>query len=119
MFTTGSLRQYPALVKALTGLPAAEFWGLVAAVAEGWATYQRQQRARPERRRAVGGRRCERDLALRVALVLAYLRLHVPQAVIGWLFGISQGEVSREVREGHCQLGLWRKELAGCAILGA
>ncbi|MFN8538749.1 MAG: transposase family protein [Thermomicrobiales bacterium] len=100
MFTVESLRQYPALVKALTGLPAAEFWGLVDAVTDGWAAYQRQQRARPERRRAVGGgRRCERDLALRVATVLAYLRLHVPQAVIGWLFGISQGEVSREVRE--------------------
>jgi DDE superfamily endonuclease len=100
MFTTESLRHYPALVKALTGLPAEEFWGLVAAVRDGWATYQREQQARPGRRRAVGGgRRCERDLALRVATVLAYLRLHVPQAVVGWLFGISQGEVSRELRE--------------------
>lgn len=100
MFTTESLRQYPALVKALTGIPAEEFWGLVATMAEHWAEYQRQQRERPGRRRAVGGgRRCERDLALRVATVLAYLRLHVPQAVVGWLFGISQGEVSRELRE--------------------
>lgn len=37
-------------------------------------------------------------MAVRLALVLAYLRLHVPQAVVGWLFGISQGEVSRELR---------------------
>jgi len=38
-------------------------------------------------------------MAVRVAVVLAYLRLHVPQAVVGWLFGVSQGEVSRELRE--------------------
>jgi hypothetical protein len=34
-----------------------------------------------------------------VAVVLAYLRLHVPQAVVAWLFGTSQAEVSRELRE--------------------
>jgi hypothetical protein len=100
MFTTESLRQYPALVKALTGVPAEEFWGMVATLAERWAAYERQRRERPGRRRAVGGgRRGERDLALRVATVLAYLRLHVPQAVVGWLFGTSQAAVSRELRE--------------------
>jgi len=100
MFTVESLRQYPGLVKALTGLPAEAFWALVAAVDGGWAEYERARRARPGRQRAVGGgRRCERDMALRVAAVLAYLRLHVPQAVVGWLFGTSQAEVSREVRE--------------------
>lgn len=100
MFTVESLRQYPALVKALTGLPAEEFWPLVAEVAGSWAEARRARRARPDRRRALGGgRRCERAMALRVAAVLAYLRLHVPQAAIGWLFGVSQGEVSRELRE--------------------
>jgi hypothetical protein len=34
-----------------------------------------------------------------VAVVLTYLRLHVPQAVVGLLFGTSQAEVSRELRE--------------------
>lgn len=98
MFTVESLRQYPALVKALTGVPAEEFWGLVATLAEQWAAYERRQE-RPGRQRAVGGgRRCERALALRVALVLTYLRLHVPQAVVGWLFGTSQAEVSRALR---------------------
>ncbi|MDP9370906.1 MAG: transposase [Chloroflexota bacterium] len=32
-------------------------------------------------------------------MVLTYLRLHVPQAVVGGLFGTSQAEVSRELRE--------------------
>src|SRR6478672_640887 len=99
MVTEERLQQYPGLVKALTGLPAEEFWALVAAVSEGWAAYQRERRARPDRRRAIGGgRRCTRGVALRVALVLTYLRLHVPQEVVGWLFGASQAAVSRELR---------------------
>jgi len=100
MFTVESLQQYPGAVKAFTGLPAEEFWGLVDAVTERWAEAERARRARPERRRAVGGgRRSAQPLARRVAVVLTYLRLHVPQAVVGWLFGTSQAEVSRELRE--------------------
>jgi hypothetical protein len=100
MFTVESLQQYPGAVKALTGLPAEEFWSLVGAVSERWGEEERARRARPERRRAPGGgRRSAQPLAVRVAVVLTYLRLHVPQAVVGWLFGTSQAEVSRELRE--------------------
>jgi len=98
MFTVESLRQYPSVVKALTGLPAEEFWALVAAMTERWADEQRQRRVRPDRQRAEGGgRRCARDLALRTAVVLTSLRLHVPQAVVGARFGTSQAAVSREL----------------------
>ena len=100
MFTIESLQQYPSAVKAFTGLPAEEFWRVVAELTARWPAYQQQRHARPDRRRAVGGgRRCERDLALRAAVVLTYLRLHVPQAVVGLLFGTSQAEVSRELRD--------------------
>ncbi len=100
MFTVESLQQYPAMVKAFTGLPAEEYWALVDAVTGRWAEAQRARRARPDRQRAVGGgRRSVQPLALRVAVVLTYLRLHVPQGVVGWLFGVSQAEVSRELRE--------------------
>ncbi len=108
MFTVESLRQYPSVVKALTGLPAEEFWALVAAMTERWADDQRQRRVRPDRQRAAGGgRRCARDLALRTAVVLTYLRLHVPQAVVGALFGTSQAAVS-------CELGAVLPALRDC-----
>lgn len=100
MFTLESLQQYPGAVKAFTGLSAEEFWGLVDAVSGRWAEAERERRERPGRQRAVGGgRRSGQPLALRVAVVLAYLRLHIPQAAVGWLFGTSQAEVSRELRE--------------------
>jgi hypothetical protein len=100
MFTVESLQQYPSAVKAFTGLPADEFWALVEAVTERWAEAQRARQARPDRRRAAGGgRRSAQPLALRVAVVLTYLRLHVPQGVVALLFGTSQAEVSRELRE--------------------
>ena len=100
MFTGESLQQYPSAVKAFTGLPAEEFWALVAAVEARWVEARRARRARPGRRRAVGGgRRSAQPLAVRVAVVLTYLRLHVPQGVVGWLFGVSQAAVSRELRE--------------------
>jgi DDE superfamily endonuclease/Helix-turn-helix of DDE superfamily endonuclease len=100
VLTVASLQQYPGLVKALTGLPAEEFWALVTAVTARWAAHQRARRARPGRRRAVGGgRRSTRPLALRVAVVLTYLRPHVPQGVVGWLFGTSQAAVSRALHE--------------------
>ena len=100
MFTEDSLRQYPALVKALTGVPAEAFWPLVAQAGADWADARARRLQRPGRRRALGGGQgVRRPMAVRVAVVLAYLRLHVPQAVVGWLFGVSQGEVSRELRE--------------------
>jgi hypothetical protein len=99
MFTGESLQQYPSAVKAFTGLPAEECWALVAAVEARWAAAQRARRARPGRRRAVGGGRRAQPPAVRVAVVLTYLRLHVPQGVVAWLFGVSQAEVSRELRE--------------------
>ncbi len=99
MFTEHSLRQYPALVKALTGIPAEQFWELVAHMTEQFATYLSQQRQRVDRRRAVGaGRSYNLPLSIRVALVLTYLRLHIPQATVAALFSATQADVSRDLR---------------------
>ena len=61
--------------------------------------YEQERHERVNRQRAVGGGRAyEHPLVVRVAVVLTYLRLHVPQAVVGVLFGCSQSDVSRELR---------------------
>jgi hypothetical protein len=99
MFSEGSLRQYPEIVKAFTGIPSESFWELIKAMDEQAEDYEQERHERVNRQRAVGGGRAyEHPLVVRVAVVLTYLRLHVPQAVVGVLFGCSQSDVSREVR---------------------
>jgi len=99
MFTAESLGQYPEIVKAFTGIPSARFWEMMEAMAEIAEGYERERHQRAERRRAVGGGRpYGHPLVVRVAMVLTYLRLHVPQTVVALLYGCHQSDVSRELR---------------------
>jgi len=99
MFTEQILRDYPALVKAFTGLQAQVFWTLIKEVEAKTPEYERQHHERPDRQRAVGaGPHYDQPLVIRVALVLTYLRLHIPQETVAWLYGATQPDVSRELR---------------------
>ena len=99
MFTEQSLHDYPQVVKAFMGLPAEHFWELVQQVQDHLPASDQQRLARPDRQRAVGaGNRCDQPLSIRVALVLTYLRLHIPQAAVAALYGATQSDVSRELR---------------------
>jgi hypothetical protein len=99
MFTEQSLRDHPSLVKAFMGITGEQFWELVQQMSAHYPAHLHYQRARPERRRVVGaGRSYDLSLALRTALVLTYMRLHIPQATVATLFGATQSDVSRELR---------------------
>jgi hypothetical protein len=99
MFTEQSLHDYPQVVKAFMGLEAEHFWEVVQQVQERLPAYDRQRLARPDRRRASGaGKRYDQPLCIRIALVLTYLRLHIPQAAVAALYGATQSDVSRELR---------------------
>jgi hypothetical protein len=100
MFTEQSLRDHPSLVKAFLGIDADQFWKLVEQMTEQLAAYTYHHRQRTSRRRAVGGGRAfDLALSIRTALVLTYLRLHIPQATVAALFvGATQSDVSRELR---------------------
>ncbi len=99
MFSEESLRQSPEIVKAFTGIPSEQFWEMIGGMAQQVERYERERHERAGRQRAVGGgRRYEHSLVVRVAVVLTYLRLHVPQAVVALLYGCTQSDVSRELR---------------------
>ena len=99
MFTEKSLRDYPWLIKVFMGLPAEAFWALVQKVEEKLPEAERQRLQRPDRHRDIGGGRdFDLPLVIRMALVLTYLRLHVPQVAIAARYGATQSDVSREVR---------------------
>ncbi len=100
MFPEQSLHDQPALVKALMGVDAAQFWTLIQPMTDQFAAYSHQQRQRPDRQRRSGaGRKPDLPLAIRTALVLTYLRLPIPQATVAKLFGgATQADVSRDLR---------------------
>ena len=83
MFTEQSLRDYPVLVKTFMGIPAEDFWAVVQQVEAKLPAYDQQRLERADRQRTSGaGRPCDQPIAVRVALVLTYLRLHVSQLVV-------------------------------------
>jgi hypothetical protein len=99
MFTESSLRQHPAVIKAFTGLPAEAVWNLLEKIKEHLPACEARRLGRADRQRALGGGRTfDQPLVIRVALVLTYLRLHIPQEVVAHLYGATQADVSRELR---------------------
>ena len=99
MFTERSLRQHPAVIKACMGLPVAACWELSEKIKAQLPAAEAQRLERTERQRTMGGGRdFDQPLVIRVALVLTYLRLHVPQEAVARLYGATQTEVSRELR---------------------
>lgn len=99
MFTERSLRQHPAVIKAFMGLPAAAFWDLLEKIKAHLPAYEAQRLERADRQRTLGGGRdFDQPLGIRVALVLTYLRLHIPQEAVAQLYGATQSDVSRELR---------------------
>jgi hypothetical protein len=99
MLTEKSLREDPSQIKAYTGLPSEVFWELVDKAQAKVREYERERLDRPDRQRAVGGgRNFDQPLVIRIAQVLSYLRLHVPQKTVACLFGGTQSDISRDLR---------------------
>jgi hypothetical protein len=88
------------LIKAFMGLAADVFWQLVADMQAKLPEYERERRERPGRQRVVGGGRdFDLPFVIRVALVLTYLRLHIPQQTVACMYqDATQTDVSRELR---------------------
>lgn len=99
MFTETILRQNPGIFKAFMGIPAEVFWMIVHVVELVLPDVDRKRLERPERQRQPGGgRSCDQPVILRVAAVLTYLRLHAPQLPISLLYGMTQPDLSRDLR---------------------
>jgi hypothetical protein len=93
------LRQHPALIRAFTGIPAEAFWEMLEKMEAQFSDYETGRHTRDGRQRAVGGgRKFDQPLAMRTVAVLAYLRLHIPQLAIALMFGLTQCDISRDLR---------------------
>ncbi len=93
-----ALTRHPAIFRAMTGLCVAAFDALAADVLPAYAAATHARLARPDRRRAVGGGRAF-GLSPRDQLLLAvvWLRRYPTNAVLGYLFGVSEPTARRAV----------------------
>ena len=99
MITEETLREDPSWIRLLMGLPAETFWQVVQDSEAAYPAYEQQRLERADRKRQVGGgRKFDLPFAIRIGLVLTYLRLHIPQEVVAKLYGATQSDVSRELR---------------------
>jgi hypothetical protein len=109
MFTEQILHENPGMIKAFMGIPAEVFWMIVQVVDQVLPDLDHQRLQRPDRQRAPGaGRRCDQPIVIRVAAVLTYLRLYAPQIPVALMYGMTQPDLSRDLRRIvpalHCAL---------------
>jgi hypothetical protein len=99
VFNEATLHKYPALIRAFTGIPAEEFWDMLEKMEAKLPAHEMGRHIRDDRKRAIGaGRKFDQSLTQRTVAVLSYLRLHVPQLVIALMFGLTQCDISRDLR---------------------
>lgn len=99
MFTEEILRQNPGMIKAFLGISAEVFWKIVEVVLFRLPEIDRQRLKRTDRKRQAGaGRPCDQPVSIRVAAVLTYLRLYAPQIPIALMYGMTQPDLSRDLR---------------------
>lgn len=93
------LRRSPASFRALTGIGPAEFDALLAQVVPLEAQARaRRASSRPGRRRKSGaGRKFKTPLCDRLLMLLIYYRTYVTHAFLGFLFGVDDSTVGRDV----------------------
>lgn len=92
------LRRSPAHFRALTGITPEAFDALLAAVVQRHALVEAKRHARPGRLRKAGaGRKATLALADRLLMLLVYYRTHVTHKFLGFLFGIHDGNVGRNM----------------------
>ena len=99
MSHTERLIRAPKTFRSLTGLTPAAFRDLLARVEPAWYAARARHRARPGRLREPGaGPKHTLDISDRVLMLLIYYRAYVSHVFLGFLFGIDDSTVCRNLR---------------------
>src|SRR4051812_48529110 len=98
MSHTDRLRRAPDTFRQLTGLSPAAFDRLLARLAPRYRQAEERRKDRPGRQRKPGaGRKHTLPLADRLLLLLIYYRTYVSHALLGFLFGVDDSAVGRNI----------------------
>jgi hypothetical protein len=89
----------PVVFKNFTGLEVHKFNALISQIKEKYGAYERKRLAREDRKRAIGaGRPFKLTLTTRVLMLLVYYHLYPSSTLLGFLFGLSQTNVLKDIR---------------------
>jgi hypothetical protein len=92
------LHRHPGVFRDLTGLTLEEFDHLLAQLLPEYEHNEHKRHARPDRQRGPGaGRDFVLDPGDQLLLTLVWLRRYLTQALLGWLFGVSDSTSVRVV----------------------
>ena len=98
MSHTDRLRKAPKAFRRLTGITPADFDGLLARLTPLYEQAEARRKDRPgRRRRPGGGRKHALALADRLLMLLIYYRTYVTHAFLGFLFGVDDSAVGRNI----------------------
>jgi hypothetical protein len=98
MSHTDRLRKSPPVFRRLTGITPAAFDGLLAQLTPRHEQAEARRKARPGRKRKPGGgRKHSLALADRLLMLLIYYRTYVTHAFLGFLFGLDDSAVGRNI----------------------
>lgn len=92
------LKRTPDTFRQLTGIHPAAFDGLLAQLQPRYEEAEARRKGRPGRRRKPGaGRKHALPLADRLLMLLVYYRTYVSHAFLGFLFGVADSSVCRNI----------------------
>ncbi len=92
------LRQKPAVFRRLTGITPEKFDEMLGTLRPRYEMWNANRLGRPGRRREVGGgRKFSLPLEDRFLLLLLYYRTYVPHVFLGFLFGVHDATVGRDI----------------------
>src|SRR5215213_2404449 len=92
------LKRCPSSFRRLTGLTPAKFDALLAELGPRYEAAEAKRLGRPGRKRKPGGgRKFTLSLGDRLLMLLVYYRTYVTHAFLGFLFGIDDSAVGRNV----------------------
>jgi len=99
MITYEKLSKKPSAFKSMVGLTVEEFDQLNQDLFPAYQSAERQRLSRPNRKRAIGaGHQYSLPFRDRLLMTVIHLRLYPTREVLGFLFGIDKGTISRNVR---------------------
>jgi len=108
------IKKKPRILRALTSLDPAEFEALTEVFEQQWQQYRHAYptRSQPRQRQAGGGRKATLSTAVdKLLFILFYYKTYPLQEVLGFLFGMSQGNACDWIQELSTVLKLALAEL--------